>query len=479
MGGLGKATRATNIAMLNAGRLIEDSAFGLRGMSNNITPAITSFNALKTELGSTSKALRVFGKGMITATGAVSVIVPILITLSLTVLPKFIDKMRKGAEKTKELEEATKALNEQVEESMRLLQQALGVDDYAERRTKNTLELAEAQNELRIATEWLNKFLEHGNVTGLAYAEAKAAVTAAENRLTAAQEERRKIMTGMAIDAERERVDEELRKEGIEATTVALDELRESLLAFDLDELLEADFGALFAAFDAEEQHKVDRAAAVRESLLEGQRQYNQVSLELEGERLEDVLDLEKVRLDNAMLGYDLMSAASDALAHAEIRNASDVANAVVQSVARMIAMYFKLAAAKRAAAAADAGAGAGAVAGAAGPLALAAVGVSLLAGLFGRRKRRRNSFRSGITNFGGGLAQVHRDEILRLPPGTDVVSQAASRQAMRRGEMGATPKVEVVLQGDLANLVDKIDINSQRNERARVGTAIDVGSRR
>ena len=90
-------------------------------------------------------------------------------------------------------------------------------------------------------------------------------------------------------------------------------------------------------------------------------------------------------------------------------------------------------------------------------------------------------AFRHGVTNFGGGLAQVHRDEILSLPPGTDVVSQAKSRNLFDRiGPSAGRGQQPIVLKvsGDLANLIDKIDVVSQHNRRSRVGPAVRMASR-
>ena len=85
-------------------------------------------------------------------------------------------------------------------------------------------------------------------------------------------------------------------------------------------------------------------------------------------------------------------------------------------------------------------------------------------------------SARQGVTNFGGGPLQVHKDEVIWAPPNTNVLSQSASRAMMGGG--GGAQVVEVSLHGDLANLVDRVDRMSQNNERSGVGPAVRMASR-
>lgn len=93
---------ATN-ALVNFGRLAEDSAYGLRGAANNINPFIESFQRLKTETGSTKQALLSMAQGLI---GPAGIIVAVS-TIS-TLLISYADSQQKAKKEAEELAKADK-----------------------------------------------------------------------------------------------------------------------------------------------------------------------------------------------------------------------------------------------------------------------------------------------------------------------------------------------------------------------------------
>lgn len=54
----GRSSNTAGLALMDMTRIAEDSAFGIRGIANNINPAVQSFGRLKREAGSTGAALK-------------------------------------------------------------------------------------------------------------------------------------------------------------------------------------------------------------------------------------------------------------------------------------------------------------------------------------------------------------------------------------------------------------------------------------
>lgn len=84
-------------------------------------------------------------------------------------------------------------------------------------------------------------------------------------------------------------------------------------------------------------------------------------------------------------------------------------------------------------------------------------------------------SFRHGTDSFEGGLAQVHKDEILALPRGTSITSQNESRNLMRAAKgapssTGGSTHVTVSIESDIPTVVRKIKTQTGRNARTGVG---------
>ena len=84
-------------------------------------------------------------------------------------------------------------------------------------------------------------------------------------------------------------------------------------------------------------------------------------------------------------------------------------------------------------------------------------------------------SFRGGVTGFGGGLAQVHQDEIVQLPRGSNVVSQARSRNIADTlaGQGGMSGTIKVQIKADVPFVMDKMQFESERNGRTGAGPVI------
>ena len=79
------------------------------------------------------------------------------------------------------------------------------------------------------------------------------------------------------------------------------------------------------------------------------------------------------------------------------------------------------------------------------------------------------------MTGFGGGLAQVHQDEIVQLPRGSNVVSQARSRNIADSlaGQGGMSGTIKVQIKADVPFVMDKMQFESERNGRTGAGPVI------
>ena len=105
----------------------------------------------------------------------------------------------------------------------------------------------------------------------------------------------------------------------------------------------------------------------------------------------------------------------------------------------------------------------------------LAAVAGAATTLAFNAVASRVPSFRGGVTNFGGGYAQLHQDEIVQLPRGSNVVSQARSRNIADTlaGQGGMSGTIKVQIKADVPFVMDKMQFESERNGRTGAGPVI------
>ena len=132
---MGKVQSHASVAMLDGSRIIEDSAFGIRGVANNIVPFIQSMTRLKDTAGGVKGAFKGIAASMI-GPGGLFVLVSILTTLFITSGDK-IGKFFFGdlLEKTKKLKEAIEEAQEAVKEIAKEIEGLQGMTtlDYARR----------------------------------------------------------------------------------------------------------------------------------------------------------------------------------------------------------------------------------------------------------------------------------------------------------------------------------------------------------
>lgn len=100
----GAANQAT-LAMVNLGRVVQDSPFGFLGIANNLNPLLESFQRLKATTGTTGGALKALGSSLLGAGG-----LGFALSIVSTALIVFGDRLFGTGRKAKEAEDAIKSL---------------------------------------------------------------------------------------------------------------------------------------------------------------------------------------------------------------------------------------------------------------------------------------------------------------------------------------------------------------------------------
>ena len=251
---MGTAGKRANIVLLDSSRLIEDSAWGIRAMSNNFSPLLLSFQRLKEDAGSGSAALKVMVKGL-TGPAGLLVAVSILSTLAVTFGPKLGEMFGKKNQKhLKAYKDYLKSVNEEITKHLEKLKEVKQGEAYRENTkylTQNLLQQRELNKEIDTQNERIKEATQNEETLNRNRRAAYSASINASNDIAKAQE---KI---------NEKIEEELRiraeiNASLQADIVSMAERKE---------LLELEIAG---ATDVEIQEaKVNQAIARRNTLLE------------------------------------------------------------------------------------------------------------------------------------------------------------------------------------------------------------------
>lgn len=137
--GLASTSARANQSLMNLGRIVQDLPFGFLGISNNIDPALDSFNRLKEESGGVGGALKALlgslkgSGGLIFALGSV---LPSAILIAQQGWNMYSKSTKKAKEEANELLETVKSLSGEI----------LDLDDINKLNTSELLESASATN---------------------------------------------------------------------------------------------------------------------------------------------------------------------------------------------------------------------------------------------------------------------------------------------------------------------------------------------
>ncbi|MBO6572139.1 MAG: hypothetical protein JJ958_06795 [Balneola sp.] len=102
---LGKTTQATNLAMMDAGRILQDLPYGIRGVANNIDPMIQSFQRLQKQTGSSGAALKAL-LGSLTGPAGIAIGVSAVTSLLVAFGPQIKEFFSNFGEGAKDVEKA-------------------------------------------------------------------------------------------------------------------------------------------------------------------------------------------------------------------------------------------------------------------------------------------------------------------------------------------------------------------------------------
>ncbi len=104
---LGKTTQATNLAMMDAGRILQDLPYGIRGVANNIDPMIQSFQRLQKQTGGSRQAFKAL-LGSLTGPAGIAIGVSAVTSLLVAFGPQIKDFFSNFGEGAKDVEQAKK-----------------------------------------------------------------------------------------------------------------------------------------------------------------------------------------------------------------------------------------------------------------------------------------------------------------------------------------------------------------------------------
>lgn len=227
--------------------------------------------------------------------------------------------------------------------------------------------------------------------------------------------------------------------------------------AFGLDEIIkidgEGDLGPLKAILDDLEAQMASATEAAGDAMLNAAQKRVEANKEEIGALEEKKRAVESVA--------DTISLA----ANREIKSAEDAAKAIANAIRDEIRAYIAKAVAG---ALSKEFASKGLLGAITAGAAAAAVGIAFNAFI--------PSFRHGTDNFEGGLAQVHKDEIIALPRGTAIKSQSESRRLMQSARSapassgGGAMEHHVYVHSDIPAVVDRVKSQLATNQRTGTG---------
>ena len=258
---MGTAGKRANIVLLDSSRLIEDSAWGIRAMSNNFSPLLLSFQRLKEDAGSGSAALKVMLKGL-TGPAGLLVAVSILSTLAVTFGPKLGEMFGKKNQKHLEAyKDYIKGINEEITKHLEKLKEVRQGEAYRENTkylTQNLLRQQELNKEIDTQRDKIKDTVQNEETLNRNRRAAYSASINASNKITKAQEKlNEKLEEELSIRAEI--------NASLQADIVTMAERKELL---DLE---------IAGATDVEIQEaRVNQAIARRTTLLNGTHTANQ-----------------------------------------------------------------------------------------------------------------------------------------------------------------------------------------------------------
>ena len=476
--------KGTSGAVINFNRVIQDSPYGLIGVANNIDPLIISFKELQQQTGSAGKAFKTLISSAFLGPLGFVTIASIASSIAIAFGPKIWNALfgKKNRDAVEAMQEKMKELNEEVRTLTKRSEDArIAWEHYLETGEKLTqeqldfkellTEQAQAQDALRRKTLEVADARERATELARAGSQVGWAMV---RTIEAEQEglENNALAIDRKVASMRNAIEGEAKyEEGVRATEQAQKD------AADAERERRDGLVKLWAMQEATQKGWADwiqRASQMRRDYYEQEEALDQERAQRQQEALEHLNKEQEERSRLRDLEEDEQMAALARLQAAQAKwresvaksGAAYIQNAIIhkksaeqimKDLKKLIARQLIFFALQQAL---------GFVTG-------TALFQDAATSKFGKVFGLNNipQARSGVTNYPGGPLKVHKDELIWTPPGTTVLSQSASRQAMRDG--GGTQQVAVYLNGDLANLVDAIEVLSDRNVRSGVGPSL------
>lgn len=447
------ANRSIN-TLMNLNRVVSDAPYGFMAIANNIDPLVDSFQRLSRDAGGTTGALRAMISSLAGPAGiafAISAVTAIVVAAG----PKILAFFEKSADKASDFRDGVaEALGTMIKMKEEFDSFVISGELAAEAVTEIDGEMAQLEAQLKRNDAALTMLVAAQDRGASGQAQRIRENNALIRNQIAELENERETYQGIVdrvnqfsraqeIAARRgaERVEDT--KEELDATTELARE-RERMLAFefefepadltrifDVDPVMGEDLAVMQARIeegiiDRAKRHleMIEEVRKARQNAFEEAAEASAAQLAANEQEIEATIrQMEVERQKQEMMQRTTEIAVQNAFMQAQ--SADDVVSAIRQQIKAVIAHYVAEAIGK-------------ALVGVPFPLNLAAAAVAGAAAgaLF---EQVVPSFRAGVTNFGGGLAQVHKDEIIALPRGSSVVSQFDSRAIMAGARAGAS----------------------------------------
>ena len=474
---LTSSMKGTTGAVINFNRVIQDAPFGLIGVANNIDPLIISFKDLKAQTGSTARAMGTLLKGAFLGPLGLVTIMSIVTSALLAFGPKLKNAFSgKNTEKIKEMKSEVESLKDEFNglvDSVELSAIRLQLfAKYGRAATTEEEKLALLTNQHADATRTLYEALDQAYGTQIRYRMETFGETYQEARdkalelVLATNEHIRTlhdsyVYTGNLIGQQKKHMAQserynELTKDETKELKDLNDELqRQAELRTEQEWKTVQALQNIGAAIDAHYANLKAKETAYNEweqgeqDRLEAAEAARRARRDAEDDQF--VANLKRKAKAEEEWRENIARSGAAYIQNAIIHKKS--ADQIIKDINRMIARQLIFMLLKK------------------GLSALVGGGTGTFGKAAGFLGFEPPQARQGVQNFSGGPLQVHKDELIWAPPGTNVLSQSASRQVMRDG--GGTQQVAVYLNGDLANLVDAIEVLSDRNVRSGVGPSL------
>lgn len=146
-----------NNALFNLSALIEDSAYGFRGMANNMPLVIRDFQRLSTEVGGAGAAIKTLAGGLMGPAGFIMGI-SMLSSLVITFGDDIVEAFTGGSDAVDGMSEEMKELAEDIADVIRELNNMMGAAIYSELQTRQAMYRKQQEELMAIERQLMDEY---------------------------------------------------------------------------------------------------------------------------------------------------------------------------------------------------------------------------------------------------------------------------------------------------------------------------------